>query len=286
MLKTLSRRDALKIPLAALSLAGRAEARAYHGVRLGIGTYSFRGLSLDEIVRITSSAGATALELDSLFLEPAVDRDALRQWRISQPPATFKAHRAKLHRAGLEVYAYSVNINDTFTDAEIDAMLRAAKALGASMFNTAVPMSVAKRLAPFAERHKIKIGLHPNGNASSPDSIQTGASYLAALELSPWIGANLDLYVYRNWGSDPVAFVRQIHDRITSLHFHDRKTSVNPAVWVPFGEGDLPTKELLLLAKKERYRFPFTIERIYNVPNIDHVVEVRRCLDYCKNVLL
>ena len=283
----ISRRAACTLSVAALTLAGPAHAfqRAVKGVRLGVGTYSFRGLPLEEIIRVTSTAGATGLELDTTNVEPALERDALRQWRLSASLDDFKAHRVRMHKAGLDVYAYSTNINDTFTDAEIDALLRMTKALGASIFNTAVPMSIAKRLAPFAERHKIRIGLHPSGNATSTDSIQTGASYLAALELSPWIGANPDLYLCRNWGPDPIAFVRQIHGRITSLHFHDRKTSVNPQVWVPFGEGDLPTKELLLLAKKEKYRFPFTIERIYTVPNIDHVAEIRRCLDYCKNVL-
>ncbi|MGA3238063.1 MAG: sugar phosphate isomerase/epimerase [Bryobacteraceae bacterium] len=272
----------------ALARAARAHAARYKGVRLGIGTYSFRGLKLDEIIRIVAAAKVGGIELESPFVEPALppaQRDALHQWRLTVKLDELKAIRKKLDQAGISVYAYSLPINASFTDEEIDRVMLMTKALGSPVLNTSTTLPVARRIAPFAEKHKLLVGLHPNGNASDPNSIGSGESYLKAFELSPRIYANPDLYLFRNWGADPIAFLRQIHSRITTLHFHDRKLNVTPQVWVPFGEGDTPGRELLLLARNEKYQFTFSIERIYTVPGFDQLTEILNSLHYCEKVL-
>jgi hypothetical protein len=180
MADPISRRDVCKLSLAAMAFA--VCANASNRVRLGVGTYSFRGLAFDEFIPVTSAAGVSGLELDAAYLEPVVECDALRQWRLSVPLAEFAAHRARMHKASLSVYA--INIDNTFIDAEIDALLRMTKALGASMFNTAVPMSIAKRLAPFAARHKIRLGTGSDC-LCSPDS---RAHHVASLRRGPRAG--------------------------------------------------------------------------------------------------
>jgi sugar phosphate isomerase/epimerase len=265
-----------------------AHGTRYKGVRLGVGTYSFRGLKLDEIIRIVAAAKIGGIELESPFVEPAMpptQREALRQWRLTVKLDEFKAIRKKLDQAGISVYAYSLPVNGSFTDEEMDRVMLMTAALGSPVLNTSTTLPVARRLAQFAEKHKLLVGLHPNGNASDPDSIGSGDSYLRAFEISPRIYANPDLYLFRNWGPDPIAFFKQIHGRITTLHFHDRKLNQTPQVWAPFGTGDTPTKELLLLARNEKYQFTFSIERIYTFPGFDQLTEIRNSLHYCEKVL-
>jgi len=197
----------------------------------------------------------------------------------------FAAIRKKLDRAGISIYAYSLPITESFTDEEIDRVMLMTEALGSPVLNTSATLAVARRLAPLAEKRKLLVGLHPNGNISDPNSIGSGASYLKAFAISPRIYANPDLYLFRNWGPDPVAFLKQIHSRITTLHFHDRKLNRTPQIWTPFGEGDTPTRELLLLARNEKYRFTFSIERIYTFPGLDQLTELRNSLHYCEKVL-
>jgi len=286
MLMSPTRRDFGKLALAGMALARAAEAHGtrYKGVRLGIGTYSFRGLKLDDIIRIVSAAKVGGIELESPFVEPAMapaQREELRKWRLTVKLDDLKAIRKRLDQAGISVYAYSAPVNDTFTDEEIERVMLMTEALGSPVLNTSTTLPVAKRLAPFAEKHKLLVGLHPNGNAADPNSIGSGASYLKALEISPRICANPDLYLFRNWGPDPIAFIKQIHTRITTLHFHDRKLQT----WAPFGEGDMPTRELLLLARNEKYQFTFSIERIYTMPGFDQLTEILNSLNYCKKVL-
>src|SRR3954468_16615221 len=96
-----TRRHFGKMALAALPLAATATASAhdlkYKGVRLGVGTYSFRNLQLDEIVKIVSDAKAGGLELDSPLVEPPGApndpgrREALRHWRLTVPMDEMKA---------------------------------------------------------------------------------------------------------------------------------------------------------------------------------------------------
>lgn len=285
-----TRRTFGRAALAGLTLgcANGARGTRYQGVRLGVGTYSFRGLKLDQMMRIVAAAKIGGIELESPFVEPALppaQREELRRWRLTVNLDELKAVRKKLDHAGIGVYAYSLPINDSFTDEEIDRVMRMTAALGSPALNTSTTLPVARRLAPFAEKHKLLVGLHPNGAAGDPNSIGSGASYLKAFEISPRIYANPDLYLFRNWGSDPIAFLKQIHSRITTLHFHDRKLNQTPQVWAPFGEGDTPARELLLLARDEKYRFTFSIERIYTFPGLDQTTEIVNSLHYCEKVL-
>ncbi len=79
-------------------------------------------------------------------------------------------------------------------------------------------------------------------------------------------------------------FIEKYHDRITSMHIKDRKFNNGPnAVW---GEGDTPIKEVLSLMKKNKYKFPATIELEYNIPEgSDAVKEVKACRAYATEAL-
>jgi hypothetical protein len=55
---------------------------------------------------------------------------------------------------------------------------------------------------------------------------------------------------------------------------------------VPWGQGDTPIKEVLLLMKEKKYKFPATIELEYPVPEgSTRVAEIGKCLQYCKDAL-
>ena len=55
---------------------------------------------------------------------------------------------------------------------------------------------------------------------------------------------------------------------------------------MPWGQGDTPIKEILLLMKKEKYKFQATIELEYKIPEGSNLLaEVSKCVKYCKDVL-
>ena len=109
------------------------------------------------------------------------------------------------------------------------------------------------------------------------------------MSLSKHIGVNLDIGHFTAANYDPIPFIQKHHDRITNLHLKDRKK--NPAgggrgANVPWGGGDTPIKEVLLLMKKEKYNFPANIEFEYAIPEgSDAMTEVAKCYQYAKSCL-
>ena len=87
-------------------------------------------------------------------------------------------------------------------------------------------------------------------------------------------------------GGTTLQFLQKYHDRVASVHLKDRTTPEHGAKNLPWGTGDTPLKEILQLAKSEKYTLPLSVELEYEVPQgSDAVKEVRRCLDYCRAVL-
>jgi sugar phosphate isomerase/epimerase len=297
----LTRRTFGKTALAGLPLA-RADAGAntfYKGVQLGICSYSFRTMGLDELIRQMRAVPMGQLELESVFIEPATgagrgqtpeQREAQRRWRLTVPLDDIRAIRRRLDEAGIDVYAYNIPINNTFSEEELDRVFRIARLLGAQAVNSATTLNVVPMLAAAAEQHNMRVGLHPSSGAPggpvNPDAIGTGDSYRKAFAISPRIGANPDLNGFRAWGPDPTAFLREIAGRITTMHTHDSKMAEPRPVAVPFGQGNNPLREVLRLMQEERLTFVAMLERTYNLPDGgDNVAELRGCLRFCQEAL-
>jgi len=52
--------------------------------------------------------------------------------------------------------------------------------------------------------------------------------------------------------------------------------------YTPFGQGDAPLKEVLLMVSKEKYDIPVNIEFEYQG---DPMVEIPKCFQYIKDAL-
>ena len=73
---------------------------------------------------------------------------------MSSTEATFAPVKKKITDAGidLKVLCYNMNVKTT-PDEEIEYAFLMAKALGVSAISTSTQVSMAKRLAPFADRY-------------------------------------------------------------------------------------------------------------------------------------
>jgi sugar phosphate isomerase/epimerase len=84
----------------------------------------------------------------------------------------------------------------------------------------------------------------------------------------------------------PIPFIKEHHDRITSLHLKDRKFGINGGANMPWGEGDTPVREILLLMKTEHYPFPAAIELEYPIPAESSALgEIAKCYRFCQNAI-
>ena len=281
-----TRRDFGKIALAAIPAAmARADINStFHGVQIGAQTYSFRDLSRDAAIAAMKEIGLGECELYMGHVEPAGMADAeIRKWRLTTTLDFFRDIRRRFDEAGIQLYAYTLNFQDKFTDAELDRGFQMTKALGTDLITTSTTLTCAKRLAPLAEKHKVRVAMHGHDNTTDPNEFARPESFAQALAMSRYFYINLDIGHFLAGGYDPVAYIQEQHKKILALHIKDRKKDHGPAV--PFGEGDTPVKQVLRLLRDKKYRIPSNIEYEYGKNGTDTIAEVKKCFQYCKNAL-
>jgi len=301
-----SRRDFGKLALAALPAAASAAAAnsKIDGVQIGVISYSFRDLPVSQIIPAMVKIGLSEVELMSNHAEalagaPAggargddAARKALNEWRASVTPETFQRVRKQFTDAGIDLRLLCFNIGMNATDEDIDYSFRMARALGARAISSSSRLTMAKRVAPFAQKYALRWGAHGHDNVADPEEFATPEVFAKVMALNPYMCVNLDIGHFTAAGYDPVGYIKQHHDRITNLHLKDRKRnvpgdkqSIAQNNW-PWGQGDTPIKAVLQLLKKERYDIPANIEYEYGMHATgDTITEVTRCFDYAKKAL-
>jgi len=284
-----SRREFGRIALAALPLAAAKGASRIDskvaGVQLGAQSYSFRERPMDKAIEAYKEVGLGECELWQGHVEPEVQRgqdgrEELRKWRLTTPLDHFAKVRKQWDDAGILLYAYNLSFNDGFTDEEIDRGFQMAKAMGVKAITASSTLTAAKRVAPFADRYKIPVAMHGHDNVTDPNQFAKPESFEAAMKMSKYFWINLDIGHFVSAGYDPVPYIQEHHDRIATLHMKDRnKAHAN----LPFGQGETPIKEVLLLLKKNKWSIPANIE--YEYKGEDSVAEVKKCYQFMKEAL-
>ncbi len=282
----ISRRDFAAGALGVLGAASLPAAKVnstFRGVTIGAQSYSFRDRDLDAAIKAMQEIGLGSVELFSGHVEPRIrDRAELRQWRETVSLDHFKTVRKKLDDAGIELWAYNYSFRDDFTDKEIERGFEFAHALGVNRLTASSNIATAKRISPFAEKAKVHVGMHNHSNIK-PNEFATPDNFKEAMTgTSKYIGINLDIGHFWAANFDPVEYIEKNAKNIVCIHLKDRKKNQGPNL--PFGEGDTPIKATLELMAKKKYKFPANIE--YEYKGADTVVEVRKCVEFCKKALL
>ena len=299
----LTRREFGALTLSCLALPSVLRAQTVSGVRLGVQTYSFRELTrppggdlVDPIIAAMKECGLTECELWAPQIEPPSSfergrptpeqaqqaREAAKTWRLETPIDHFRAIQKKFEGAGMTIYAFNYSPNNSFTDAEIDRGFEMAKALGAEIITASATIEAARRMAPFAAKHKMPVAMHNHSNVTDPNEFATLESLATALTLSPLFRINLDIGHFTAANYDAVAYIREHHARITNLHLKDRKKEQGPnTAW---GTGDTPIRQVLQLLKQERWPIRAYIEYEHN-GEAGPVDEVKKCFAFAKSAL-
>ena len=103
------------------------------------------------------------------------------------------------------------------------------------------------------------------------------------LELSPYIGFNLDIGHFTAAGFDALPYIRQHHGDITNLHIKDMRRGM-PDSYVRWGEGDAPIREVLQLLKREKWPIRAYVEYEYHGDG-SAVDEVKKCMAFARQAL-
>ena len=270
-------------PLMAAAASGKPNS-VFNGVRIGCITYSYRGgiNSAEDTLKALIQDGLSEVELMGGPIQAyaglggggAAQRRDQRQTQL----AKCQELRKMYNDAGVNIHIHKIGFGQS--DEEIDFNFQVAKALGCVGITTERSEALAKKLAPFADKHKIWVAFHNHTN-NYPVMDKTDP----ILAYGQYIGFNFDVghYFAGTKGLSPIPVIEKYHDRIVSLHLKDRTADGGN---LPWGQGKTPIKEILQLMRKEKWTFPADIELEYKIPQgSDSVAEVAKCVQYCKEAL-
>jgi inosose dehydratase len=189
---------------AAAALAGAEK------LRLGIGTYTYHSLTMDEMVAQLKGLEIKEIEMSRgefmLFSKPKPER--------------FELARTQFDQAGIRcVSYYTATINN---EAELDTAVQGAKLLGAHNITGDATGDILKRIDERCAREGLTFGIHNHFFKGKKFPYETPDEVLAALKgLSSTMGATLDTGQFASCGQDTVAAVRKLAPHLKMVHLKD-----------------------------------------------------------------
>ena len=264
----------------------------FGGVQVGAITYSYRTMpdqSLEAMLRYILQSGINSVELLGGTVEQYAgipkERDAVSGWRASVSMDKFKEIKKMFNKQGVNIHLVNFGYAPSLKDEEIDYFFKVSKTLGAKGIVAEISEETGKRLAPFADKHKLYVVFHNHGQPGNPEF-----SFDKALAHGSRLMLNLDVgHYYASTGKNPCDVIKQLNKRIYSLHLKDRTWvgSYDKSDNLPFGQGQTPLVEVLQLIQKEKWPIYCDIELEYKIPQgSDDVKEVIKCVDYCRKALI
>lgn len=272
--------------------AGKQNSK-FKGVQIGTITYSYRSMpdkSLPAILDYVVQSGLSSVELMGQAVEEYAgipqtkDLNEIRQWRTSVSMDKFKEVRNMFNKKGIKIDILKLG-EAKWSDEEIDYAFTVCKTLGARGISMEISEETAKRMAPFAEKHKLFAIFHNHAQPGDPNF-----SFDKMLSYGPYLMLNFDAgHYFGATGQHPNDLIKRLHDRIASIHIKDKTgpKASEPNKNKPFGQGETPVVEILQLIQKNNWPITCDIELEYTIPeNSNAVKEVSKCVDYCRSALM
>ena len=157
------------------------------GVQVGAITYSFRALTdAHAIVKAMAPIGLGEVELMSNHAEALAGAptgaalptrcDAWRRSHVSRQTWAAGAPRLRRRRDPAPLLCYNMNVKTTRTKTSSTAS-RWRERLGVKAITTSTQVSMAKRVAPFADKHRIWSAITATPTSADPDEVATPESF-------------------------------------------------------------------------------------------------------------
>ncbi len=287
----------------------------FGGVQIGAITYSWRSMpgSAEDILNYCIEAGISSIELMGNVVEayagipPSAGRppreaslsddeketyrkaaeearEEQRKWRETVSMSKFRPLKKMFNRAGVNIHIVKFSPAN-WSDKETDYAFKAAKVLGAKGVSNEIGHEACQRLGKFAEKHNMYAIFHNHGQPGNP-----GFSFDEFLAYSPNNMLNFDVgHYFGATGEHPNQLIERLHSRIFSIHLKDKtgKTATPSDTNRPWGEGDTPLADILLLIKNKKWPIYCDIELEYQVPEGSNAQkEIMKCVDYCRDILV
>jgi sugar phosphate isomerase/epimerase len=265
----------------------------FGGVQIGTITYSYRSMpdqSVSAMLNYALQSGLSSVELMGGAVEQyagipnSKDPQVISKWRTTVSMEKFREIRKIFNAKGVKIDILKLG-DSKWSDKEIDYAFNVCKTLGARGITMEISEEAGKRMAPFADKHKLFVIFHNHGQPGDPKF-----SFDKVLAFGPGLMLNFDAgHYYGATGLNPCLLIERLHNRIASIHIKDKTgpKASEPNKNQQFGKGETPVKEILQLIQKNKWPITCDIELEYEIPaGSDAVKEVVKCVEYCRDALV
>ena len=204
-----TRRTFVKLAAGCGLATAAAPLHAFSSLNIGVGTYSYHGLSIDDMIVQLNTLRVREIEMSrGEFMLLSHPEDQL-----------FRTAREKLDRAGIRcVSYYAATIK---TDGDIDNAVRFAKLLGSTNITGDATEDVLKKIDQRLTQAGLTFGLH-NHFFPYKFAYESPEDVLNALSgLSKTMGATADTGHFASCGYDPADAIRKLAPRLRMVHLKD-----------------------------------------------------------------
>jgi sugar phosphate isomerase/epimerase len=239
-------------------------------LNLGIGTYSYHGLSMEDMI----------VQLQRLEIRD-IEMSRGEFMLFSKPkPEQFAAARAKFDVAGIRcVSYYSATIQD---EVELETAIQGARLLGSRNITGDAIGGILPRIDERCTQEGLTFGIHNHFFKGKKFPYESPEDVLAALKgRSKTMGATLDTGQFASCGYDTVAAVRKLAPYLKMVHLKDI-AAAGDEVNVLLGKGIAKIPEVIAELVRIGYGGLVAIEY-----EKEGAVEedLRREVDYVRNLI-
>jgi len=210
-------------------------------LNVGIGTYSYHSLSMDQMVVQLNALGVREIEMSRgefmLMNHPSED--------------LFRSARTKFDQAGIRcVSYYTATIKE---DADLDNAVRFAKILGSANVTGDATGSILNRIDQRFTREQLTFAIHNHYFKGEKFAYESPEDVLNALKgLSKTVGATADVGHFASCGHDPVDAIRKLGPRLKLVHLKDIQAA-DGEVNVLLGQGISKIPEVMNELRRQKF---------------------------------
>jgi sugar phosphate isomerase/epimerase len=210
-------------------------------LNVGIGTYSYHNLSMDQMIVQLNALGVEEIEMSRgefmLMNHPTED--------------LFHSARAQFDRARVRcVSYYTATIKE---DVDLEHAIRFAKILGARNVTGDATGSILNRIDQRFTTENITFGIHNHYFKGEKFAYESPEDVLNAIKpLSKTVGATADVGHFASCGHDPVDALRKLSSRLKLVHLKDIQ-AVDGEVNVLLGSGISKIPEVMKELQRQNF---------------------------------
>jgi sugar phosphate isomerase/epimerase len=207
-----TRRGFIKLAAASSVVCAVPQLLALSGLNIGVGTYSYHTLSVDDMIVRLKALKVRQIEMSrGEFMLMNNPKDEL-----------FRSTREKLDRARIRCLSYySATLKD---DQDVERAVRFAKLLGCSNITGDATGSTLNKIDQRLSAEGLTFGLHNHFFPHIRFPYESPEDVLNALSgLSKTMGATADTGQFACCGYDPVDAIRKLKSRLRMVHLKDVK---------------------------------------------------------------